>query len=130
MSKSHNQKLFEGVRFSHLRDHKVVLTTDGTKRQTLPNGGATCAFKEVRDKEGGLMTLMAVKYCHPSDLYTKKQGRIKAAGLLRRLELNEGDLKETTHVGFDRYLTHAGSMSDSVAGMLANIEHQTGYRRG
>lgn len=110
------------IRFSHFRSY------DGD--HILSRGGATAAYREGIDQDGGIVTMMAVRFCHPNDNYNKAQARDKARGLLDKLAYHNGTLKETTHVGYDRYYYRAGPLGNNIPALLEAVEQQTGYRRG
>lgn len=115
------------IRFAHFRS-PVTGTGDGIS--CGPRGGCTIALKEDVDQQGGLVTLAAIKFCHPNDNFNRKEGRKKAGWLLDKLSYHQGQLKETTHVGYDRYYYRAGGFADTVPQLLAEVEQQTGYIRG
>ena len=91
--------------------------------------GATIAYAEAVDQDGGLTTLAAVKYCHPNDNYSKSQGRNKARGLLTKLAVHDGALQEKTYVGGNRYFYRAGSITDNLGGIVQAVQEVGGYAR-
>lgn len=112
----------ETTRFYHLRP----ATKDG---KLAARAGCTVAVNETQDNSGGLITLAAIKFCHPNDNFNRKEGRKKSGWLLDKNAFHDGTLDEKTHVGYDRYYCVAGGLADAVPVILGRVAEQTGYGR-
>lgn len=110
-----------GLRYLHLRP----VDEEG---KVYARGGATLAYAEDRDQDGGIVTRYAVAYCHPYDNYNKATGRFKASKQMERMTF-VGATNEVTAHGFLRFATDAGDSRTTLPELLAVIEAQSGYVR-
>lgn len=110
-----------GLRFLHLRAFD-------DEQKVYSRGGATLAYAEDRDQDGGIVTRYAVAYCHPNDNYNKAVGRFKASKQMDRMTFVGAQNEDTAH-GFIRFATDAGDSRSTLPSILAIIEGQSGYVR-
>lgn len=122
MAKQKRNEYPPSYRFVHLRPDPEARGDMEEWDRPWNNNGATIAYVPDTDPDGNPIVLVALAFCHPNDNYSKKMGRVKAAGQLTRLGLNRSLVDD------HRYWIMPGDDPRRAAYTVANeVAEEYGY---